>query len=266
MAATSGRFFSRFFYRQMPELIERGYLYIAQPPLYRAKKGSTEVYLKDDRTLEDFLMREGLGDLVLQLADGTQIGGEDLLKISDTARTVKKMLEPLTLKVGSCDVVEQAAVAGALNPAVLTNREQAQHATEYVALRLDSLAPDTERGWQGSASENGGLTFTRQLRGVPQRFDIDGDLIRSAEARRLDVMTSELQATYEKPSTLITKDRQHRITGPVALVDQVMEQGRKGVSVQRYKGLGEMNPEQLWETTLDPDARSLLQVPSQPCR
>ena len=249
-----------FFYRQMPELIERGYLYIAQPPLYRAKKGSTEVYLKDDRTLEDFLMREGLGDLVLQLADGTQIGGEDLLKISDTARTVKKMLEPLTLKVGSCDVVEQAAVAGALNPAVLTNREQAQHATEYIALRLDSLAPDTERGWQGSASENGGLTFTRQLRGVPQRFDIDGDLIRSAEARRLDVMTSELQATYEKPSTLITKDRQHRITGPVALVDQVMEQGRKGVSVQRYKGLGEMNPEQLWETTLDPDARSLLQV------
>ncbi len=249
-----------FFYRQMPELIERGYLYIAQPPLYRAKKGSTEVYLKDDRMLEDFLMREGLGDLVLQLADGTQIGGEDLLKISDTARTVKKMLEPLTLKVGSCDVVEQAAVAGALNPAVLTNREQAQHATEYIALRLDSLAPDTERGWQGSASENGGLTFTRQLRGVPQRFDIDGDLIRSAEARRLDVMTSELQATYEKPSTLIIKDRQHRITGPVALVDQVMEQGRKGVSVQRYKGLGEMNPEQLWETTLDLDARSLLQV------
>jgi DNA gyrase subunit B len=249
-----------FFYRQMPELIERGYLYIAQPPLYRAKKGSTEVYLKDDRALEDFLMREGLGDLVLQLADGTQISGEDLLKITDTARTVKKMLEPLTLKVGSRDVVEQAAVAGALNPAVLTNREQAQHATEYIARRLDSLAPETERGWQGNAGEDGGLSFTRQLRGVPQRFDIDGDLIRSAEARRLDVMTSELQATYEKPSTLITKDRQHRITGAVTLVDQVMEQGRKGVNVQRYKGLGEMNPEQLWETTLDPDARSLLQV------
>ena len=249
-----------FFYRQMPELIERGYLYIAQPPLYRAKKGNTEVYLKDDRALEDFLMREGLGDLVLQLADGAQISGVDLLKTTDTARTVKKMLEPLTLKVGSRDVVEQAAIAGALNPAVLTNQEEAQHATEYIARRLDLLAPETERGWQGNAREDGGLTFTRQLRGVPQRFDIDGDLIRSAEARRLDVMTSELQSTYEKPSTLITKDRQHRITGAVALVDHVMEQGRKGVSVQRYKGLGEMNPEQLWETTLDPEARSLLQV------
>ena len=249
-----------FFYRQMPELIERGYLYIAQPPLYRAKKGNTEVYLKDDRALEDFLMREGLGDLVLQLADGAQISGEDLLKTTDTARTVKKMLEPLTLKVGSRDVVEQAAIAGALNPAVLTNQEQAQHATEYIARRLDLLAPETERGWHGNAREDGGLTFTRQLRGVPQRFDIDGDLIRSAEARRLDAMTSELQSTYEKPSTLIIKDQQHRITGAVALVDHVMEQGRKGVSVQRYKGLGEMNPEQLWETTLDPEARSLLQV------
>ena len=249
-----------FFYRQMPELIERGYLYIAQPPLYRAKKGNTEVYLKDDRNLEDFLMREGLGDLVLELADGAQISGADLLKITDTARQVKKMLEPLTLKVGSRDVVEQAAVAGALNPSILTSEEHAQNATEYIAVRLDALAPDTERGWQGNVNENGGLTFTRQLRGVPQRFVIDGDLIRSAEARRLDVMTTELQATYEKPSILIAKEKRHRITGAVALVDQVMEQGRKGVSVQRYKGLGEMNPEQLWETTLDPDARSLLQV------
>jgi DNA gyrase subunit B len=249
-----------FFYRQMPELIERGYLYIAQPPLYRAKKGNTEVYLKDDRNLEDFLMREGLGDLVLELADGAQISGADLLKITDTARQVKKMLEPLTLKVGSRDVVEQAAVAGALNPSVLTNDEHAQHATEYIAVRLDALAPGTERGWQGKINEDGGLTFTRQLRGVPQRFVIDGDLIRSAEARRLDVMTTELQATYEKPSILIAKEKRHQITGAVALVDQVMEQGRKGVSVQRYKGLGEMNPEQLWETTLDPDARSLLQV------
>ena len=249
-----------FFYRQMPELIERGYLYIAQPPLYRAKKGNTEVYLKDDRNLEDFLMREGLGDLVLELADGAQISGADLLKITDTARQVKKMLEPLTLKVGSRDVVKQAAVAGALNPSILTNEEHAQHATEYIAVRLDALAPGTERGWQGNVNENGGLTFMRQLRGVPQRFVIDGDLIRSVEARRLDVMTTELQATYEKPSILIAKEKRHRITGAVALVDQVMEQGRKGVSVQRYKGLGEMNPEQLWETTLDPDARSLLQV------
>jgi len=249
-----------FFYRQMPELIERGYLYIAQPPLYRAKKGSAEVYLKDDLNLEDFLMREGLGDLVLELIDGTQISGADLLKIVDTARRVKKILEPLTLKVGSRDVVEQAAVAGALNPSVLTNDEHAQHATEYIALRLDALAPGTERGWKGKINEDGGLTFTRQLRGVPQRFVIDGDLIRSVEARRLDVMTTELQATYEKPSILIAKEKRQRITGPVELVDLIMEQGRKGVSVQRYKGLGEMNPEQLWETTLDPDARSLLQV------
>ncbi len=249
-----------FFYRQMRNLIERGYLYIAQPPLYRAKKGSTEVYLKDDRLLDDFLLQEGLHGLVLQLSDGTQLSNTDLLNVTETARKAKTMLEPLVLKVGNREVVEQASIAGALKPAVLTDSDQALEAAEYIARRLDSLAPKSEKGWQGSADKDGGLTFIRQLRGVPQKFVIDGDLIRSSEAHRLDNLTQDLQATYGKPSTLITKDKEHRINGPVTLVDCVMEQGRKGVSVQRYKGLGEMNPEQLWETTLDPEARSLLQV------
>ncbi len=248
-----------FFYRHMAPLIERGYLFIAQPPLYRVAKGKSEVYLKDDRALENHLIEAGLGDALLTLADGSQRGGQDLRAIVELARSAKHLLEPLQRKVGSPQIVEQAAIAGALNPDILANPEQAAQAAEYVAVRLDELAVESERGWKGEATE-GGLVFTRTLRSVPQRFVVDDILIRSAEARRLDALTGELQATYGKPATLTLKDNNVAVTGPVALVDAVRAQGQRGIEVQRYKGLGEMNSNQLWETTLDPNVRTLLQV------
>ncbi|UCH73668.1 MAG: DNA topoisomerase (ATP-hydrolyzing) subunit B [Rhodospirillales bacterium] len=248
-----------FFFRHMPELIERGYLYIAQPPLYRVAKGKSQVYLKDDAALEDHLMDAGTGDARLVLADGSQRAGEDLRHVAETARNVKHMLEQPARKVGSWDIVEQAAIASALNPDILADTDQATEAAARVARRLDELSDPFERGWLGEADE-GGLTFSRTLRSVPEHYSIDGNLIRSAEARQLDAVAGELQAVYGKPASLAIKDQETRIWGPVGLIDAIMANGRKGIDVQRYKGLGEMNPDQLWETTLDPEMRTLLQV------
>ncbi|MDH3231323.1 MAG: DNA topoisomerase (ATP-hydrolyzing) subunit B [Alphaproteobacteria bacterium] len=249
-----------FFFRHMPQLIERGYLYIAQPPLYRIAKGKSQVYLKDDAALENHLMDAGIGDAVLVLADGARRAADDLRGIVEMARIVKHRLEQPARKVGNWDIVEQAAVAGVLNPQVLSDSDQATEAARYVARRLDELSEPVERGWVGEAAPDGGLTFSRTLRSVPEHYLIDGNLIRSAEARQLDAMAAELQAVYTKPAMLALKDQETRIWGPVGLIDAIMAHGRKGIDVQRYKGLGEMNPDQLWDTTLDPDMRTLLQV------
>jgi len=249
-----------FFYRQMPQMIERGYLYIAQPPLYRAKYGNSEVYLKDDKALDDYLIDAGLEDTVFILADNSEIAGPDLRNLIGQARQIRVQLQGLTTRV-PLKIVEQAAILGVLNPSILSNSEHADQAAQYIGKRLDALDVAVERGWQGEALADGGLSFVRVVRGVPDGpHIIDGAVIRSVEARAIDRFAAELQKTYSRHGKLSAKDAQFVITGPVSLIEAIMELGRKGVSMQRYKGLGEMNPDQLWETTLDPDARTLLQV------
>ena len=249
-----------FFYRHLPELIEKGHLYIAQPPLFQVSRGKSAVYLKDEPALESHLIESGISEVVLTLPDGDQRGGEDLQKMLKTAREVRGLMRPLTQYLPNSAVVEQAAIAGALDPEVLANIENSTGAAEYISLRLDSLSPLLERGWQGTVDTNGGLAFSRSLRGVPERLVVDQKIINSSEARGLNLLREELQKDYMRHLTLVSKDKEHAITGPISLLNAVLEIGRKGLSISRYKGLGEMNPEQLWETTLDVEARSLLQV------
>jgi DNA gyrase subunit B len=251
-----------FFYRQMKSLIDGGYLYIAQPPLFKAAKGKSSIYLKDERSLDDHLIDSGLEGAAFRLGDGSVQTGGDLRHTVDIAHSVSNLVKPLALsrRVTSQAVIEQAAIAGALNPDILAGAERARQTADYIARRLNAVSAPLERGWTGEPTGDGGLAFSRRVRGVQERHVIDGPLIKSAEARRLDGHAKELQDIYEQPGVFVVKDKETPIFSPTELFAAVLEAGRKGVTIQRYKGLGEMNPDQLWETTLDPEARALLQV------
>jgi DNA gyrase subunit B len=248
-----------FLFRQMPSLIEQGHVFIAQPPLYKVKKGSSETYLKDERSLEDFLIATGSDDAVLKLARGDDRAGADLAEIVGDARAFVGVLNGIHSRYNRA-VVEQVAIAGALNRDILSDAEKATAAAPYVATRLDRLSEETERGWSGTFAPETGFRFEREVRGVKEVAVIDPALLDSADARKLDHFTPKLQPVYGKFATLVRKDDETIIHGPRDLFEAVTAAGRKGLSLQRYKGLGEMNAEQLWETTLDPNARTLLQV------
>jgi DNA gyrase subunit B len=248
-----------FFYRQMPEVIEGGYLYIAQPPLYKIKRQSSETYLKDEGALENYLIETGLNDAVLTLASGEQRSGADLAELVKQARAIRAILDTLPSRYPKF-IIEQTAIAGALTPDIMSKPELAEQSSSYIAARLNRMLDEVERGWEGTPSGDGGLVFTRELRGVSESVKVDGPLISSADARRLDAMAGALQAVYLDPASLTIKDQTIMVGTPLQLLDCVLEHGQQGISLQRYKGLGEMNPDQLWQTTLDRDARALLQV------
>jgi DNA gyrase subunit B len=248
-----------FFYRQMREIIDRGHIYIAQPPLYKVTRGKSEQYLKDERAFEDYLIESGLEEAVFKTFSGDDRARQDLREVVEQARTIRNVLHGLHSRYNR-KVVEQAAILGVLTPKITGDSKTAEQAAPYIAKRLDVLSEETERGWEGHFSEGEGFRFERTVRGVTEVAIIDHALLGSADARKLDEYAARLQAIYERPGTFRRKGEETAIYGPVGLVEAVIATGRKGITMQRYKGLGEMNPGQLWETTLDTNARSLLQV------
>ncbi|WP_315919090.1 DNA topoisomerase (ATP-hydrolyzing) subunit B [Mesorhizobium sp. SP-1A] len=252
-----------FFFRQMPELIERGHLYIAQPPLYKVSRGKSSQYLKDQAAFEDYLIESGLEEASLTLASGEVRTSQDLRAAVDDALSVRSLINGLHTRYNRA-VIEQAAIAGGLNADIAADIGRADAMAQRIAKRLDMIAEDTERGWEGRTSTSneglGGYVFERTVRGVKEFAQIDMGLINSADARALDRYATRLGEIYGEPPVLRRKELSETISGPLALLDAVFAAGRKGLTMQRYKGLGEMNAEQLWETTLDPNVRSLLQV------
>jgi len=279
-----------FFYRQMPELIEAGHLFIAQPPLYKVARGRSEVYLKDDSALDEYLVDVGLDGLVLEGPDG-QRSGADLRTLVDHARRVRTLMGYVPRKYDPA-LVEALAINGALKPTL--DNDGRNTAIAKVAAWLD--AADPEAGWTGEVAAEGGYLLKRLWRGVTDAHVIEKGFLVSAEGRKLHALASEQLPAYAGPSTLrvlkkgaaapqdVTPapaplegegegeeseaaeapEADTRKTIPISrpseLLDAVLAAGRRGLSVSRYKGLGEMNPEQLWETTLDPANRSLLRV------
>ena len=246
-----------FFFRQMPELIEGGYLYIAQPPLFKVARGKSEVYIKDQPGLEDYLIDMGLDGAILRLGTGEELAGEDLRRVINGARQFRRVLDSFPTNYPR-NLLEQAALAGAFDPGQADSDLQAVAST--VADRLNLIAAEYEKGWAGRITQDHGIRLSRILRGVEELRTLDGAVLRSGEARRLSAVSRDSRDAFRKPGKLMRKDREQLVYGPTDLLKSILAEGEKGLTLQRYKGLGEMNPEQLWETTLDPEARTLLQV------
>ncbi|MBN9346030.1 MAG: DNA topoisomerase (ATP-hydrolyzing) subunit B [Devosia sp.] len=248
-----------FFYRQMRELIDRGHIYIAQPPLYKVKRGSSEQYLKDERALEDYLITGGTDEARFTTQAGSVHAGADLLDIANQARDIVHQVESFNTRYSRA-ILEQAAIVGALDPDAIADPARFPEIAQRLANRMDRVSDEVERGWVAESDGQGGIVLSRVVRGVTERHELDAGLLASADARKMRQMIERTGDLYRGVASIVRKDATTPVYGPSSLFAAVSGAGRKGISLQRYKGLGEMNPGQLWETTLDPNVRTLLKV------
>ena len=247
-----------FFYRQMPEIINRGYLYIAQPPLYKVKRGASETYMKDDTALENYLIDLIVNDGVLTSSDGSKIAGLDLRDLIDRARKMAKLVEPLT-KYAPLKIVENSAICGVFSEKAINDKSVMKTFAQATVDRMNEFERENFKGWNFEMVDNG-IMFKRTLRGVSEEHLLRNQEIESAEARRIDEMLNSVKEIFKDKVSLQVKDKVYDVSLPVEMLYKIYEIGKVGLTVSRYKGLGEMNAEQLFETTMDPNSRTLLQV------
>jgi DNA gyrase subunit B len=251
-----------FFFRQMPALIDRGYLYIAQPPLYKVKRGNaSERYLKDDAALDQFLIDSISDDLKFVTSSGQVVVGNDLRAQFFEAKSVQQSIDNLKGKIGSAFVVSQAAMGGAFDEKFLTDEAAGQKVAAEIGTRLDALESALEKGWAGSFQIDKGFTFKRTLRGVEEKYRIGMDMLRGQDAKKFAQKLVWMKDFFGGAGQISYKEEKPiKVRSVSMFLEEIAKISRKGLQIQRYKGLGEMNPEQLWETTLDPEVRVLLQV------
>jgi len=251
-----------FFYRFMPSIIAGGYLYIAQPPLFKVKRGQSEVYLKHESDLDTYLINSALDNLIFSDHTGSGRSGQDLYALLEKAKMIRSSVRAFSDKVGNLTVTEQAAIAGAFDTQALEDTALGDKIAQQITDQMNSMYVKAEQTWKTEFTPVGGYMIARKLRGITERYTIKPEHIRLADAVRLNNNLDWLQENFGGPAILQSSGaaKDLDIYGPVGLYDAVIAMGRKGMTIQRYKGLGEMNPDQLWDTTLDPDVRTLLQV------
>ena len=248
----------------MKPIIDSGRLYIAQPPLYRLKKGNSTVYKKDDNDLEDYLIEEGLKNTTFENTQNSQIAGEELKQIVYLSKKTKNLVIPLLRRIDNSDIIEHAAIVRGLEIRNLEDENIGKEIAKYLQQRLNLISNIAQKNWK-VVHKNDSIYFDRTIRGFTEKYQINSSFLVTPEAKALNDLKDQLMENFYRLKEfgcgiLTNKNDKHKIFGPLNLIDKILEIGKSGLQINRYKGLGEMNPDQLWETTLDQNERILLSV------
>ena len=248
----------------MKPIIDSGRLYIAQPPLYRLKKGNSTVYKKDDDDLESYLIEEGLKNSIFENTQTSQVAGDQLKNIIYLSKKTKNLVIPLLRRVDNKDIIEHTAIVRGLDLRNLKDINIGKEIAKYLQQRLNLISNLSQKNWLVSHKDNS-LIFERTIRGFTEKYTIDENFLITPEAKALNEIKDDLMENFFRLKEsgcgkLINKNEEYKIFGPLNLIDKVLDIGKTGLQINRYKGLGEMNPDQLWETTLDQNERVLLSV------